>query len=105
MTRRVHAEGLRERQRMREHNPTRTLGGTTFRYECRICGADHGEERHTDCPDCGHSPYDFNPRIQDHVTWAEKRKLPFRTNTCWASRRVKIIGEEPSSDSQIHKDG
>ena len=93
MGRTVHAEGLRERRNMKQADTGRSLIGTTFRYECRICGADHGTERHSDCPECGLNPMLFNPRIQDHVTWEEKRKLPVRTNTGWASKRMEVVEE------------
>jgi rubrerythrin len=66
---------MRERQRMSNSDTGRTLAGTTFRYECRICGADHGEERHTDCPECGRSPYE----VEDV------------RNTSWSSKRVEIV--------------
>lgn len=93
MARQVHAEGLRERQNMQDAGTGRSLGGTTFRYECRICGSDHGTERHTDCPECGLRPMAFYPRVQDHVTWEEKRRLPFRVNTMWSSKRMEIVEE------------
>ena len=90
MGRHVHAEAMRERQNMRANDSGTTLGGTSFRHECRICGANHGAERHGTCPECGQTPLDFNARIQEHVTWDEHRKVPFDAGSSWASTRVEI---------------
>ena len=94
--RQVHAEGMRERQRMRSNDAGRTVSGTTFRYECRICGVNHGTDRHTECPHCGAKPYDFYSgpwgnmgRYADEVP--EGARFPFRTDTSWASKRVEIL--------------
>lgn len=97
MARKVHAEGQRERQRMKDHTPSGpTLAGSTCRHTCRICGADHGTERHTECPDCGLSPRQFYDG-----TWGSAgefdgelpdcARFPFRTDTTWASKRVEIV--------------
>ena len=91
--RQVHAEGTRERNRMRNHTPDKTLSGTTFVHECRICGADHGTERHTRCPECGAQPYDFynGPwgNTGEHGdAKPERARFPFRTDTSWSSKRV-----------------
>lgn len=94
------AEHMRERQNMKDAGVGRSLADTTFRYECRICGADHGRDRlHTPCPECGLEPREFYDG-----PWAESGRFgtakpddaqfPFRTDTSWTSKRAEIIDEE-----------
>jgi len=90
--RQVHAEGLRERRNHAEGSTT-GLAGATISHECRICGADHGTERHTTCPECGLTPRDFysGPWGPHGEYGDETLPFPFRTDTSWASRRVKVL--------------
>ena len=81
---------------MRNSDVGRTLAETVARYECRICGADHGTERHTDCPNCDQRPYDYYDG-----PWAstgefgdkkpDNARFPFRTDSTWSSIMVEIL--------------
>lgn len=81
---------------MREASTGRTLAGTTFRFECRVCGADHDENRHNECPDCGQRPRDYydgpwGPKGQFAGELPDGARFPFRADTSWASKRAEVL--------------
>jgi len=67
--RKVHAEGMRERQNMKN---AKTGGGRTdYVFVCRHCGAYHEERHYGDCPECDDTP---------PAEWSSTMTFPERLN-------------------------